>query len=401
MRILHILDHSLPLQSGYAFRTLGIVNQQRAMGWEPVLLTSGKHYAPGPAREQIGEWEFWRTPVPTGMSAGLPWLRELKIISDLGRRLDEVIEAVRPEILHAHSPVLNALPAIRAGRRHRLPVVYEVRALWEDAAGQPGADGNGGVRYQSTRLLETHALRRADAVTTICQGLRGDVISRGIPAEKVTVIPNAVNRDVFKGASVPDNALTARLGLSGRTVLAFFGSFYSYEGLHLLLQALPAIREKRADIALLLVGGGPEENNLRRLATELDLGAAVVFAGRIRHEEMQRYYDLADLFVFPRISVRLTELVTPLKPLEAMAQERIVVASSVGGHRELVRDHETGYLFPPGAPHLVAEGVLAALADRPSWPRIRAHATEFIDTERSWAHSVARYANVYGCLLRR
>src|ERR1700746_722168 len=161
MRILHILDHSLPLQSGYAFRTLGIVNQQRAMGWEPVLLTSGKHYAPGPAREQIGEWEFWRPPVPTGMSAGLPWLRELKIISDLGRRLDEVIEAVRPEILHAHSPVLNALPAIRAGRRHRLPVVYEVRALWEDAAGQPGADGNGGVRYQSTRLLETHALRRA------------------------------------------------------------------------------------------------------------------------------------------------------------------------------------------------------------------------------------------------
>ena len=138
MRILHILDHSLPLQSGYVFRTLGIVNQQRALGWEPVLLTSGKHYAPGPPRERIEGWEFLRTPRPTGFAAKLPWLRELKIVSDLDRRLDDVIGEVRPGILHAHSPALNALSAIRAGRRHRVPVVYEMRSLWEDAAGSGG-----------------------------------------------------------------------------------------------------------------------------------------------------------------------------------------------------------------------------------------------------------------------
>src|SRR5438034_5124668 len=104
MRILHILDHSLPLQSGYVIRTLGVVNQQRAFGWEPVLLTSGKHYAPGPAREQIGDWEFLRTAIPSGLAARLPWLRELTIIRDLGRRLEEVVAEVRPAILHAHSP---------------------------------------------------------------------------------------------------------------------------------------------------------------------------------------------------------------------------------------------------------------------------------------------------------
>ena len=108
MRILHILDHSLPLQSGYVFRTLGIINQQRALGWEPVLLTSGKHYAPGPARERIGGWEFLRTPMPTGFAAKLPWLRELKIVSDLDRRLDDVIGEVRPGIIHAHSPASSA-----------------------------------------------------------------------------------------------------------------------------------------------------------------------------------------------------------------------------------------------------------------------------------------------------
>jgi len=401
MRILHILDHSLPLQSGYVYRTLGIVNQQRALGWEPVLLTSGKHYAPGPARERIGEWEFLRTAMPTGVAARLPWLRELKIVSDLGRRLEDVIGEIRPDILHAHSPVLNALPAIRAGHRHSIPVVYEVRALWEDAAATHGTDGQNGPRYRATRFIETTALRRADAVTTICEGLRADAIARGVKSENITVIPNGVDRKTFSGPSAPDHALAARLGLCGKTVLAFFGSFYAYEGLHLLLHAVPDLRRQRPEITVLLVGGGPEESNLRALAQELDLGESVVFTGRVPHEAIQRYYDLADLFVFPRVSMRLTELVTPLKPLEAMAQERIVVASSVGGHRELIRDRETGYLFPPDEPQRLAEGVLAALADQDSWPRIRARAIDFIDTERSWAHSVARYAEVYGRILRR
>ena len=399
MRILHILDHSLPLQSGYVYRTLGIVNQQWALGWEPVLLTSGKHYAPGPMRERIGEWEFLRTPAPRGIAARLPLLRELRIVSDLDRRLDDVISEVRPQILHAHSPVLNALPALRAGRRHAIPTVYEVRALWEDAASAHGTHGRKGLRYRATRLVETHALHRADAVTTICEGLRADVVERGVASDKITVIPNAVDRETFSGPSAPDRALSSFLGLAGKTVIGFFGSFYSYEGLELLLRAVPELQGRQPDIAVLLVGGGPEAEKLRAQARELGLGETVVFAGRVPQEEIRRYYDLVDLFVFPRISTRLTELVTPLKPLEAMAQERIVVASSVGGHRELIRDRETGYLFPPDDPHSLAEGVLAALADRRSWPRIRARAVEFIETERSWARSVAGYAEVYRRIL--
>jgi PEP-CTERM/exosortase A-associated glycosyltransferase len=400
MRILHILDHSLPLQSGYVYRTLGIVNQQRALGWEPVLLTSGKHYAPGPVRERIGDWEFLRTPMPSGFAAKLPWLRELNVIGDLRRRLDEIIAELRPTILHAHSPVLNVLPAIRVGGRHGIPIVYEVRALWEDAAASHGSHGKAGLRYRVTRLIETRALHRADAVTTICEGLRADLITRGVAEDKITVIPNAVDRTAFRGPGVPDRALQIFLGLSGKTVLGFFGSFYAYEGLELLLRAVPDLQRQRPDVAVLLVGGGPEESNLLSLARQLDLGDSVVFTGRVPHGEMQRYYDLADILVFPRISMRLTELVTPLKPLEAMAQERIVVASSVGGHRELIRDRETGYLFAPDEPQHLVEGVLAALIDRDSWPRIRTQAVEFIDRERSWVHSVARYAEVYNRILR-
>jgi PEP-CTERM/exosortase A-associated glycosyltransferase len=401
MRILHILDHSLPLQSGYVLRTVAIADQQRALGWEPVLLTSGKHYAPGPPRERVGNWEYLRTPTPTGSVARLPWLRELKIVSDLGRRLEDVIAEVQPAILHPHSPVLNALPALRAGRRHSIPVVYEVRALWEDAAASHSTQGRTGTRYRATRLVETRALHRADAVTTICEGLRADMIARGVAPDKITVIPNAVDRDTFSGAGTPDLELLTRLGLRGKTVLGFFGSFYSYEGLDLLLRALPELQQHRPDVAVLLVGGGPEEGNLHALARTLDLGDSVVFTGRVAHQEIQRYYDLADILVFPRVSMRLTELVTPLKPLEAMAQERIVVASNVGGHRELIRHRETGYLFPPDQPQHLADAVLAALADRDSWPHIRSQAIEFIETERSWVHCVARYREVYGRVLRR
>jgi PEP-CTERM/exosortase A-associated glycosyltransferase len=288
------------------------------------------------------------------------------------------------------------LPAIRASRRHRLPVVYEIRAFWEDARASTKPD----LRYHATRRLETFVMQRADAVAVICEGLARDVVARGIPTEKVTIIPNAVDRNAFSGRGHPDPDLAKKLGLAGRTVLGFFGSFYFYEGLHLLLRAVPELRRRDPEIAVLLAGGGPEETNLRKLASDLGLDSSVIFAGRVPHSEIQRYYDLADLLVFPRLSMRLTELVTPLKPLEAMAQERIVVASDVGGHRELVCDRETGYLFPSGEPDQVAAGIFAALDDRASWPRVQARALQYVETERSWAHSVARYAPVYDRLLR-
>ncbi len=407
MRILHILDHSLPLQSGYVYRTLGIINQQRTLGWEPVLVTSGKHdgFSPGqeaaPRREQVGDWEFFRTTKPAGLAAKLPATGELAIIRDLRRRLDEIIQEVKPDILHAHSPILNGLPAIRVGRRHRLPVVYEIRAFWEDARTSTSPDGKPDLRYHATRRLETFLMQRADAVTVICEGLARDVIGRGIPPEKVTVIPNAVDRNAFSGRGRPDADLAKKLGLAGRTVIGFFGSFYFYEGLHLLLRAVPDLRRRDPEIAVLLAGGGPEEANLRRLAAELGRDCSVVFAGRVPHSDIQQYYDLADLLVFPRLSMRLTELVTPLKPLEAMAQERIVVASDVGGHRELIRDRDTGYLFPPGDPRHITEGIFAALDDRASWKRVQARALQYVETERCWAHSVARYGPVYDRLVGR
>lgn len=396
MRTLHILDHSIPLHSGYTFRTLSLLREQRRLGWQTFHLTSPKHTAPCGPEETVDGWHFFRTAAPGG--AQLPVFAEGRLMRAIEKRLLEVARQVQPDLLHAHSPVLNAIPALRVGKALGIPVVYEVRAFWEDAAVDHGTTREGSLRYRATRALETRALKQAAHVFTICEGLRSDIVARGIPAARVTVIPNAVDIDSFAVGGQADAALQALLGLQGATVLGFIGSFYAYEGLDLLLAALPALLLHRPDVRVLLVGGGPQDAALKAQAQALGLADKVVFTGRVPHSEVQRYYDLVDVLCYPRHSMRLTELVTPLKPLEAMAQGRLLVASDVGGHQELIRHGQTGMLFKAGDATALAHTVLALLDRRDTWPALRAAGRLFVETERSWATSTARYVAPYAAL---
>lgn len=398
MRILHILDHSAPLHSGYTFRTLAILNQQRQMGWQTIHLTSARQaaYSSDLATEQeIDGWHFFRTAPLNQWWARLPVLRQVGVIVGLHRRLLQVAGKARPHILHAHSPALNAVAALRVGRALGIPVVYEIRAFWEDAAADHGTSRAGGLRYRLTRALENYVLRRADAVTTICEGLRADIVARGVPAAKVTVIPNAVDSGRFGAGAPPDALLAHGLGLTGHLVLGFIGSFYAYEGLALLIRALPRMLAAVPSLQLLLVGGGPQEEELKALAVELRVERRVKFAGRVDHDKVDDYYRLVDILVYPRLPMRLTELVTPLKPLEAMAQGRLIVASDVGGHRELIEHGKTGMLFQAGDANALADQVIGLVRQVQTWPRLRAQARAFVESERNWRGSVARYRDIY------
>lgn len=399
MKVLHVLDHSLPVHTGYTFRTRNILRQQQARGWQTVHLTGSKHPEPGPDPETADGLVFHRTPKSNGVLSRLPVVNQLEVARGLARRLDGLIAAERPDILHAHSPALDGLAALSAGRRHGLPVVYECRAFWEDAAVDHGTTREGSLRYRLTRAMETRVFRRADAVTCICEGLRSDIVARGVPASRVTVIPNAVDIDSFGESSGYDRGLAEQLGILDRPVIGFLGSFYAYEGLDLAISSLPRMRERVPGLLLLLVGGGPQAENLKAQAARLGLSDAVVFAGRVPHDQVQRYYDLVDVLVYPRHRMRLTDLVTPLKPLEAMAQRRLLVASDVGGHRELIEDGVTGRLFRAGDADAFA-GVVADLFDRrDAWDALRRAGRLFVEQERSWASSVARYQAVYEAVL--
>jgi PEP-CTERM/exosortase A-associated glycosyltransferase len=400
VRVLHVLDHSVPLHSGYAFRTLAILREQRALGLETFALTSPRQNASEATSERVDDFEFSRTPYRPGPLARVPALWPIDEMRATEVRLDALVEEISPDVLHAHSPVLDAFPAIRVGRRRGLPVVYEMRASWEDAAVDHGTTRPGSLRYRSSRFAESVALRRADAVTTLCEGLRREIVGRGVAEERVSVVPNGVDVERFSVGGGRDGALARRLGVEGRRVVGFCGSFYAYEGLDLLIDALGEIRSAVPDVALLLVGGGPAEEALRARAARTPLAGSIVFAGRVPHAEVDRYYGLIDCLAFPRWPMRLTELVTPLKPLEAMAQGRVVVASDVGGHRELIRDGETGLLFAAGDRAALARAVVRGLSDSTLRASLAINGRRHVEAERSWRHLVARYLPVYERVVR-
>jgi PEP-CTERM/exosortase A-associated glycosyltransferase len=399
MRILHVLDHSLPLHSGYAFRTASILREQHALGWETVQVTTPRQQSAS-AFEDADGWRFHRTCLGASALDKVPGARYFREMTATERRIAELAEAFRPDVIHAHSPVLNAIPALRFARKARLPVVYELRALWEDAAVDHGTTREGSARYRVSRALESWALARVDHVTTICEGLRGEVIGRGVPEDRVTVIPNAVDLAAFTFGRPGDPALRRKLGLGHATVVGFAGSFYAYEGLDLLIDAVARLAPARRNLKVLLVGGGPQEAALRAQVAAQGIEDRVLFTGRVPHSQVQRYYELIDVLAYPRHRMRLTELVTPLKPLEAMAQGRMFVASDVGGHRELVRDGETGFLFPAGDAAALAAAIERVLATRDRWDEVLGNARRFVETERTWARSVARYADVYRSVLK-
>ena len=398
-RILHVLDHSLPLHSGYTFRTRAIMKAQSGAGWDVAGLTGERHYQhgvlPEMAEETVEGLRFFRT---QSLPSGPPLLREWGEVQALTDRIVALHRQWPFELIHAHSPALNGLAGARAAKKLGLPFVYEIRAFWEDASVGNGTGREGSARYRLTRALENYVVKRADRIAVICEGLRGDLIARGVASDKIFVSPNGVDMELFGNPPPPDTALAAQLGLAGKKVIGYIGSFYDYEGIDDLIAAMPLMA---SGAHLLLVGGGPMEAMLRAQAESSPAKDHIHFVGRVPHEEVERYYSLVDILAYPRKAMRLTDLVTPLKPLEAMAQGRLVAASSVGGHRELIEDGVTGTLFAPDDPAAAAASLDALLADTDSWPTRKANARDFVAKERNWRKNIVRYDPVYHLLLGR
>ncbi len=396
-RILHVLDHSLPAHSGYTFRTRALMKAQAAKGWAVAGVTGVRHPLPGPGVETVDGLTFYRT--PPIKPAPSP-LREWREIGALAKRIEALVAEWKPDLLHAHSPVMDGLAALRVGKRLGIPVIYEIRAFWEDAAVGNGTGREGSARYFLTRRLETHAVRSADAVAVICEGLRGDLVARGTDPAKIIVSPNGVDLDLFGSPPPRDDALAVELGLGADDpVIGFIGSFYDYEGIDDLIAAMPALIAAEPRARLLLVGGGPMEAALKAQAAASPVAAHIFFVGRVPHEQVERYYSLIDILAYPRKKMRLTDLVTPLKPLEAMAQGKLVAASDVGGHRELIEDGVTGSLFAPDDPAAIAAVLAGLLARRTLWGERRRVARAFVEAERNWSSNILRYEPVYQNLL--
>jgi PEP-CTERM/exosortase A-associated glycosyltransferase len=401
MRILHVLDHSLPYHSGYSFRSDYILRTQRRLGLQPFVVTSPKHEDFTAAHETRDGIDYYRLAWPAfyflPKPNAVPLLKQAACVAELAKQIVKLAQELNVDVLHAHSPALNGLAVAKAARQLRVPCVYEVRYYEEDAAVDRGKLKFNSPLYKLSRQLELAALKRADRVVTICEALHDDLIARGVAAHKLFQAPNAVDTSLFT-PRLPDAELQARYGLAGHTVIGFIGSLYSYEGLEFLLDAVVQLLAQRRDVKLLLVGEGEAETALEaRIPTEFR--EHIILTGKVPHAQVKNYYSVMDVLVYPRVSSRLTELTTPLKPLEAMAMERVVVGSDIGGMRELFRDGETGFTFATENVNELAQCLNRLADDAALRQRIGKQARAFTVRERDWERIVERYLDIYGGLI--
>jgi len=401
-RILHVLDHSWPVLDGYAQRSRNIVTAQSQLGMLPSVLTSPLHQLDDPSAPAESVFEgirYRRTSDKNGLTGRAiqkrwPIFRELAVIRRLQRKIESVLQTEPFDIVHAHSPALCGLAASEAARSCHVPFVYEIRAFWEDGTVEQNKNKVTALRYRLSRGLETRVVRRADAVVGIARPILADLEGRGLSPDKLFHVPNGV--DVARFSPQPrDASLAAELGLSKIPTLGFLGTLFPWEGISWLIRAAEELHNRGVAFKLLIVGDGADAQNVTDAIEKAAAQGYVSFLGRVSNDQVERYYSIMDVMVYPRLSVRLTELVTPLKPLEAMALGKAILGSGVGGIRELVEPDVTGLLFEPGNVDSFCQQATRLLLDEALSRTLGAQARQKITEEKDWKRLVQRYQQVY------
>jgi len=401
-RVLHLVTDALPTTSaGYTIRTHEIALAQREAGLDPHVATrtgypvtqgsiDGRRLVvlDGVPYHRLLPWRM-----PGGPSAG-PSERGLELAAALTRQL-------RPAVLHAASNFANARLALALGERYGLPVVYEVRGFWEDTWLSRYPDNNklaASELYQRNRDLETRCMLAADLVVTLGEAMRDEIAARGVPEEKILIVPNAVSAEFLQ--PLPDaTTLREELGIKpDEQVVGEVTSLVPHEGIGTLLEATAILRARGVPVRALIVGDGPERAALQRQAAQAGLAEAAVFTGRVPASKVRQFHALLDVFVVPRTPDRVCQLVTPLKPVEAMASGLCVVTSEVKALTEIVKHEVTGMQTVPQDPVSLADCLEQLLYSPDIRRKLGDNAREWVARDRTWANHAARYRDAYARL---
>lgn len=389
-RSLYLLHNSLPHHSaGYATRTHGLLKSVRDFGWDvqgvtrlgyPFDMPKFEDIATVPAVDLVDGIPYHRLSVEAGIEKKAP-IQDY--VSRYSARLEELVRVERPFVLHAASNHWNGLTAVETANRLGLPSIYEVRGLWEVTRGSRDPEWAQGGMYRFMARMESDAAKNATKVLTITNALKEELVIRGVDEAKIVVLPNGVDTDRF----VPrerDEELKESLGLAGKTIIGYVGSVLDYEGLGLLIKAATILRQKGKVFAVMIVGDGAELDRFKAEVTDANLDNCFVFTGRVPHGDVERYYSIVDITPFPRLPLPVCEMVSPLKPFEAMAMQKAVVASNVKALAEIVRDGENGLLHEKGSAESLAEKISLYLDDPDLRERMARNGREWVVAERQW-----------------
>jgi PEP-CTERM/exosortase A-associated glycosyltransferase len=403
-KVLYSLHNSLPHDnSGYATRSHGFLRGLTAAGMEMAVYTRRGYPWDSLRRKKV-------FPLPEIADAdeidGIVYHRIQTTDEGWGQvpfdsylaayaaALERVVRAERPSIIHAASNFMVGVPNVIVGRRLGIPVVYEVRGMWEVTRVSREPFWMNSDHYRAYVHMETDAARGADVVITLTNALKEELVERGVPADKIAVVPNSVDPSQF--SAIPrDEELARELGLEGKRVVGYIGTLVQYEGLDDLLNAAAVALDQGIDFRLLIVGDGQEMTKLRELVTDLELDDHVILPGRVPFEDVQRYYSLIDVAIFPRKPLPVTEMVSPMKPFEAMAMEKAIVVSSVRALAEIVEDGETGVIFEKGDIDSLVEALDRTVNDPELCARLGKNARKWVVSNRTWEGAAQRTLDIY------
>lgn len=396
-RICYVLHNSLPYSSGgYGTRSHGVAGGMLAAGHEVVVLTrpgfpvdikAELSDADVPAEDLIDGIRYVRTLEPRrkGMSM-------LQYVTAAADALERQMRRVQPQVVISASNHVTALPALVAARRLGLPFVYEVRGLWEITRISREQEFEDTPAFAVQSLLEAKVAQLADHVYTLTEPMREELQSRGVPRAKIDLLPNSCDPARF----VPrarDAALAARLGIpDGVPVVGYIGTFVDYEGLEDLALACALLKQRGVTFRLMLVGNenasgtdrGPITEQILRIAEAEGMTDWLIMPGRVPHEEVESYYSLIDIAPFPRKPWPVCEMVSPMKPLEALAMEKAVLVSSVRALTEMIADGQTGRVFDKGSVASLADRLQELIADPAQRLALGRQGRTWVSAERTW-----------------
>lgn len=305
----------------------------------------------------------------------------------------------KPSVIHAASNYINGLAANNVARRLGIKSVYEVRGLWEITRISRDPDWKDSEYYNMMVQLEAQAAKDADAVFTLTDALKKELVARGVSAEKIHLLPNGVDSSRF----VPkerNNDLALKLGLNDKVVIGFLGSVVQYEGVEYIIQAAALLKKQGiTNFSVLIVGDGAVLNNIKSVTSQLNMDDCVKFTGRVPHDEIEDYYSIVDICPLPRKGLPVCEMVSPLKPFEAMAMGKVVIASDVAALAEIIDDGVTGLVHKKDDHEDLANKISRLITDRALRERLGKTAREWVVAERDWKVIAKRVDDVYCSLL--
>lgn len=402
LRVLHLVTNALPhTNAGYTQRTHRIAVAQRELGLDAHVVTRAGY----PLTKGVAD------PRPLVAVDGVPYHRMIPWAApadtdaefEAGLRMgSDLVEVLRPDVLHAASNHRNARLALALGRRFGLPVVYEMRGFLEESwLSRDPERSTEDAFYRAERARETMCLLAADLVVTLGEVMRADIVDRGVDPDRLLVVPNAVDRSFLKPLP-PATRVRERLGIgAGAFVAGTTTSCFGYEGLDTLLEAVALMRGCGEDAHALVVGDGPELPALRARAGSLGLAGAAHFTGRVPSERVREHHGALDVFVVPRRDERVCRVVTPLKPVEAMAGGLPIVASDLPALREIVEPGVTGELIPAGQPACLADVLSKLSYSRKTRISYGCVSRSRVEEERTWAGAAYRYDRAYRGLIQK